>query len=219
MTVSITTTGGNLLGVVTGTYNAATGAPARTGESNNNAVADFADAGPDHMRGDYMMNIGGNSNSVTGSGSANGTACCVTEFSGRATTGALGGVNHATSATTTVQPGSVTPTSGSDMMSGCADNGNTSNGSPADTISATWTVDETGGAGTVWDRNGSVAGSAHKDNVSSAENPTWTGQASGVSAMAALIMEFLAAGGGPTETYPAGYEPLSRIINSPHLRM
>src|SRR4051812_4184940 len=113
VTVSITTTAGNLLGIATGSFGTAAGVPTRTGDTNNNAVANFADAGGDNLRGDYMMNIGGNSNVVSASGSVpNGTACCVSEFSGRPTTSALdsAAVNHAVGTSTTIQPGSVTPT-------------------------------------------------------------------------------------------------------------
>lgn len=189
--VAITTTAGNLLGIVTGAFNAATGVPSRTGETNNVARADFSDAATDHLRGDYMMSIGGNSNVVVGSGGITGTTCCVTEFSGRKTTAALGAVvTSNTSAATTVQPGSITPTSGSDLMTGVTDNGA---GTAANTIDSAFVVDEVGGAGTVWDGANPRAGSAHKNAVSAAENPTWTTGGTGVTAMAALMMEFLAA--------------------------
>jgi hypothetical protein len=55
VTVPITTTAGNLLGIHTGTWGGAAGAPTRTGETNNNAVADFAEPTGNHLRADYMM--------------------------------------------------------------------------------------------------------------------------------------------------------------------
>ena len=198
VSVAITTTAGNLLGIVTGSFSNGTGAPTRTGESNNNAVAQFQDAATDQLRGDYMLNIGGNSNSVVCTGnSVGGSAGDVTEFTGAKTSVALGSVNHAVSTTTTVQPGSITPTAGSALLTGTNDNGA---GTAASTISDsafTYTVDEAGGAGTVWDEASAVAGSAHTDNVTaSATNPTWTTGHTSVTAMTALIMEFLAAAGG-----------------------
>jgi hypothetical protein len=192
--VSITTTAGNLLGISTGTFAGAGGAPTRTGETSNNAVADFADAATDHLRGDYMMNIGGNANAVTGNGTSSGTACCVTEFTGAKTAAALGVTNQNTSTATTVQPGSITPTAASALMTAEADGGASAVGNAASTIDSSFTVDEVGGAGTVWDEASAVGGSAHKDNVAAAAvNPTWTTAHTSVTAAAALIMEFLAA--------------------------
>lgn len=205
VSVAITTSAGNLLAIVTGGFGAANGAPTRTGEANNVGVADFVDGATDHLRGDYMMNIGGNANAVVCNGSAGGgSAGDVYELSGCKTSVALGAVNHAVSATTTVQPGSITPTAGSVVVTGTNDNGS---GTAASTISDaafTYTVDEAGGAGTVWDEATAVAGSAHVDNVTaSATNPTWTTHHTSTSNMTALIMEFLAsAGGGATPVPP-----------------
>lgn len=191
--VAITTTGGNLLGIVTGSFGNNPTIPIRTGETNNAGVAPFQDAATDALRGDYMMNIGGNSNTVTGGGTTNGTACSVTEFAGAKTTLALGAVNHGIGTATTVQPGSITPTAASALMSGTSDNGV---GTAASTIDSSFIVDEVGGLNTVWDEASAIGGSAHLDNVAgSAVNPTWTTHHTSVTAMAALVMEFLAAVG------------------------
>lgn len=206
VSVSITTTAGNLLGIVTGSFASAAAAPSRTGETNSVGVADFADLATDHLRGDYMMNIGGTANTVTANGDAsNGTACSVTEFSGRATTSALGaGVNHGTVSGATIQPGSITPTATSDLMTGTGDNGTNSS---ASTINLSFTVDEVGGANTVWDGGtGPIGGSAHLDNVAASPiNPTWTATHAGTTRMCALIMEFLTAAGA--STLPPGLGP------------
>lgn len=202
VTVNITTTAGNVLAVTTGTFGGAGSAPTRTGETFSSAVADFADSGTDHLRAEYAQNIQGDSDAVTGNGTANGTACCVHEIQGVPTTGALGNVNHGTSGggPATVQPGSITPTSGSCLVTAQADDGA---GSNASTIDSSFTVDETGGSGTVWDEAHAVGGSAHKDNVpNSAVNPTWTSGHTSVTNKAALILEILA--GTAPSTLPAG---------------
>lgn len=196
-TISITTTAGNVLVVTTGTFGGAGSAPTRTGETFSSAVADFADAGTDHLRAEYAQNIQGDSDTVTGNGTANGTACCVHEIQGVPATGALGSVNHGTASGggTTIQPGSITPTSGSCLVTAEADDGA---GTSASTINLSFTVDETGGAGSVWDEAHAVGGSAHLDNAAaSATNPTWTPGHTSVTNRAALILEILASAGAP----------------------
>lgn len=204
VSVSITTTAANLLGIVTigGGTGATVNAPTRTGETNDNAVAQFGDTtNYDFLRGDYMMNIGGNSNTVGGSISTGGVSVCVTEYSGAKTTAAGGATNtnsQSQAGATTIQTNSVTPTAGSALMTGVTGSWGTNT---AATIDSGFTVDETGGAATVWDGSGTVAGggSAHHDNVSAvATNPTWTMPSGGaVTNRAALIMEFLSAAIAP----------------------
>lgn len=208
VSVAITTSAGNLLAICTGGFNGAgsgVGAPTRTGETNNNAIAEFNDGLGDRQRGDYMMSIGGNSNAVTGNGSSGGgTACDVYELSGCKTSAALGAVNHAIGTSTTIQPGSITPTAGSVVITSTNDDGSGTSASTISDAAFTYTVDEAGGAGTVWDEASAVCGSAHVDNVTaSATNPTWTTHHAGVAHMTAMIMEFLAsAGGGATPVAP-----------------
>lgn len=202
--VSITTTAGNALGVTTGTFGGAGSAPTRTGETFSSAVADFADAGTDHLRAEYAQNIQGDSDVVVGNGRTGGTACCVHEVQGVPSSGVLGTANHATvgGGPATIQPGSITPTAGSCLITAQADDGS---GTSASTIDSSFTVDEAGGTGTVWDEAHAVGGSAHRDNVpGSAINPTWTSGHTGVTNKAALIFELLAGSSNPPNSYTPG---------------
>lgn len=207
--ISITTTAGNLLGISTVSNNT-TSAPSRTGDANNSAIADFNVGAAIHMRGDYMKNIGGNSNSVTLSSSAGWCKGCVTEFSGADTSSPLGAThptNTITGGTSTIQPGSITPTAGSALFTAVGGDQNSSSAATINTGGQTgnFTVDETGGAGTVWDGTATPdsTGSAHHDNVSAvATNPTWTLPASATNALAMMIEFLTAAGGGATPVPP-----------------
>lgn len=193
LSIAITTTAGNLLGITTCQWSGTTAVPTRTGQTISSGVANFAPGASANMRGDYAMNTGGNANAVGVSATGNaGIAACVTEFTGAKTALALGATNHlaAFSAGNTGQPGSITPTAGSGLMTSTLDS--TGTGTAAATIDSAFVVDEAGGVGTVWDGANAQSGSAHKNNVAaSAVNPIWTYPAAD-NGVSALIMEFLA---------------------------
>lgn len=197
--VSITTTAGNLLAISTGTFAVAGATPTRTGESVSSAIADInTGSGNEHIRGDYIASCQGDSdNVVCAPASGSFVAGTATEFSGGS--GSLGATKptNTNTGSNTIQPGSITPATGSSLWSGITGG---SSGNVAPTIDSSFNVDESSGAGTVWDQAGAVGGTAHLDGASGATNPTWTRNWSGTQRLAAFMVEILVAGGAAQDT-------------------
>jgi hypothetical protein len=206
-------TAGNHLSTVTTTDTSATAATTTSTPSAtwNTAVADVQAGTTDHRFGShYTENLAaGGSWTVTGHASATcNLTTVVVESAGVATTSSLGVTGSGSSATSTVSlSSSITPSAGSILIAGGADRA-PSGSTAAFTISSTgnspFTVDEPGGAGTVWDETFSACGTAHFDDAAAvATNITWTSNHS-PSGMAAILMEFLAAPTVPLQAaYPA----------------
>lgn len=172
----------------------------------NGIAANVDSAGDMAWRIDYSENVASGSWTVTvKSNATHEITGNVTESSGVATSSSIG--VSSTSAlnltTSTVQPGSVTPTSGSILITLYMDaSGNTS----AATINSSFTVRSDS---TAWNGANQRAGVATKDNVAnSAVNPTWTNPAGSGFHIIATIIEFLAAAGGGATPVP----PLMRTL-------
>lgn len=168
-----------------GTLNIATSSPSATWQ---NAVAQTANGTSCSQRMDYTENTASGSWTVTGhSAATQELTVIVSESSGVATSSSIGATNHGTSTTATVQPGSITPASGSILYTSVTDAGGDT---PADTIDSSFLVSSDS---TAWNGSNQRAGQAHKDNVAnSAVNPTWT-RTNGAQSQVSLIAEFKAA--------------------------
>lgn len=211
--VGITTTAGNFLAISTGSFGVTGAAPTRTGESVSSAIADFnTGSAAEHMRCDYIASCQGDAdNVVCAPSSGSGVAGTATEFSGGS--GSIGASpTHANNTSTTIQPGSITPATGSSLWTVLGGN---NTGTSAGTIDSSFTVDEAGGAGTVWDQANAVGGSAHLDGASGATNPTWTSHWGGTTRLLSGMVEILASAGGPANLPPglgpAVGEPVSTM--------
>lgn len=159
------------------------------------------------FRNDYSENVASGSWTVSGKASAASTiAVCVSESSGVATANSLGLTvqNLVTSAGTTIQPGSMTPTAGSILYSGASSGAGS--GFDAPTIDSGFTVAEPGGGGGVWEPGtwNMAAGTAYlAAAAASATNPTWTTGANwgaGATWGDAFMVEFKATAAASTPT-------------------
>lgn len=150
---------------------------------------------------DYTENVASGSWTVQGNVSASGAiAISVSESAGVATSSSLG-VSHANltnAASTTIQPGSITPSAGSILYSAAAAT-QSGSGTNNPTIDSSFTLDTTDSNNWLLGANNFGGGTSHLDNASGAAvNPTWTAGGNwGVPVWSdAWIIEFVAASGG-----------------------